>query len=111
VVSLWLGMSGSTSGTAHFAHLGGLVFAFAYLKWSERRRGAPRRAFQKAMSPGPSPILGSDRGGTARWKGISLDGLHEINREEIERLLVKVEADGAPSLTQAERDFLNRMAT
>ncbi|MCJ7614468.1 hypothetical protein MUO71_06890, partial [Candidatus Bathyarchaeota archaeon] len=56
---------------------------------------------------GPSPILGSDRGAAARWKGISLDGLHEINREEIQRLLVKVEADGAPSLTQAERDFLN----
>src|SRR5665811_403507 len=85
--SLYFGMSGSSSGTAHFAHLGGLGFAFAYLKWSEYHRGASRRAFQKAVTPGPQPVLGSDRGATARWQGISLEGLHEINREEIERLL------------------------
>jgi len=109
--SLWFGMSGSASGTAHFAHLGGLGFAFGFLKWSEWRRGAGRRAFQKAMSPAPSKGLGSDRGAMARWKGISTAGLHEINREEVERLLAKVEAAGAPSLTQAERDFLDRMST
>lgn len=108
--SLWMGMSGSGSGTAHFAHLGGLGFAFTYLKWSDWRRGADRRAFQKAMSPGPSPILGSDRGAIARWRGISLEGLHEINREEVVRLLAKAETSGPPSLTQAERDFLERMS-
>jgi membrane associated rhomboid family serine protease len=108
--SLYFGMSGSGSGTAHFAHLGGLGFAFGYLKWAEWRRGAGRRAFQKAMSPGPKPGLGSDRSAAARWKGISMEGLHEINREEVVRLLAKVEAGGAPSLTQAERDFLDRMS-
>jgi membrane associated rhomboid family serine protease len=108
--SLWLGVSGSASGTAHFAHLGGLGFAFAFLKWSEWHRGAGRRAFQKAVTPGPSPILGSDRGAVARWKAISVVGLHEINREEVERLLAKVESSGLPSLTPAERDFLNRMS-
>ena len=108
--SLWLGVSGSASGTAHFAHLGGLGFAFAFLKWSEWRRGAGKRAFQAAMSPGPKPVLGIDRGALARWKGISTAGLHEINREEVERLLAKAEASGPPSLTQAERDFLDRMS-
>jgi membrane associated rhomboid family serine protease len=109
-VSLWMGMSGSGSGTAHFAHLGGLGFGFGFLKWSEWRRGSGRRAFQKAMAPRPATILGSDRGAMARWKGISTAGLHEINREEVERLLAKAEASGLPSLTQAERDFLERMS-
>jgi membrane associated rhomboid family serine protease len=108
--SLYMGMSGSASGTAHFAHLGGLGFAFVFLKWSEWRRGAGKRQFQKAMSPGPKPVLGSDRGAMARWKGISTEGLHEINREEVERLLAKAAGSGPPSLTQAERDFLDRMS-
>ena len=108
--SLWLGVSGSTSGTAHFAHLGGLGFAFAFLKWSEWHRGKGKREFQRAMSPAPKSVLGSDRGALNRWKGISTAGLHEINREEVERLLAKAEAGGPPSLTQAERDFLDRMS-
>lgn len=109
--SLYFGMSGSASGTAHFAHLGGLVFAFGYLKWADWRRGAGRRAFQKAMSPAPRSVLGGDRGALARWKGISVEGLHEINREEIVRLLAKAEAGGPQELTQAERDFLDRMSS
>ncbi|HSM61005.1 MAG TPA: rhomboid family intramembrane serine protease [Longimicrobiales bacterium] len=106
--SLWMGVSGSASRTAHFAHLGGLVFAFVFLKWSEWHRGKDRRAFQKAMAP-PSNGL-SDRAAAARWKAIDLGALHQINREEVERLLAKVEADGARSLTASERQFLDRMA-
>lgn len=106
--SLWAGVTGSQSGTAHFAHLGGIVFGLAYLKWSDWRKGSGRRAFEKAMRPQvPS---GSDRSAKARWKGISVDGLHEINRDEVARLLSKVEADGPASLTESERAFLDRMA-
>jgi len=106
--SLYSGITGSQSGTAHFAHLGGLAFGFAYLKWRERRQGAAVRTFQKAQKPGTGG--GSARVAKARWKGITVDGLHEINREEVVRLLTKVEADGASALTEAERDFLDRMA-
>lgn len=110
VGSLWAGFSGSASRTAHFAHLGGLVFAFAYLRWAEWRRGAGRRAWQKAMAASEPSKGMSDRDALARWKAIRLDGLHEINREEVVRLLVKVEAQGSRSLTPAERAFLDRMA-
>lgn len=106
--SLWAGISGSQSGTAHFAHLGGLAFGFAYIKWSEWRKGSNRRAFQSSMKPVNSG--GSDRSARARWKGISVDGLHEINRDEVARLLSKVEEGGTAALTQSEREFLDRMA-
>ena len=106
--SLWAGIGGSASRTAHFAHLGGLAFAFVFLKWWEWRRGANRRAFKKAMAPQSAGI--NTRAAAARWKKISVAGLHEINREEVERLLAKVDAEGARSLTDAEREFLDRMA-
>jgi membrane associated rhomboid family serine protease len=108
VFSVYAGISGAQSGTAHFAHLGGLVFAFAFLKWWEWRRGAGRREFQRRLAPKPAGL--SDRAAAARWKKISLEGLHEINREEVERLLAKVGVEGTRSLTQAEREFLDRMA-
>ena len=110
VGSLWAGVSGSTSRTAHFAHLGGLAFAFAYLRWIEWRRGAGRRAWQKAISANQPSVSLSDRDALARWKGISLEGLHEINRDEVVRLLEKAEGQGSKSLTPSERDFLDRMA-
>ena len=106
--SLWAGVTGSQSGTAHFAHLGGLAFGFGYIKWSEWRKGASRRAFEKAMRPGGAGA--SVRSATTRWKEISVEGLHEINRDEVSRLLAKVEDGGTDSLTQSEREFLDRLA-
>jgi len=108
--SLWAGVSGTASRTAHFAHLGGLVFAFAYLRWAEWRRGAGRRAWQKAITASQPSAGMSDREALARWKAIALEGLHEINREEVVRLLIKSEAEGVRNLTPAERAFLDRMA-
>ena len=109
--SLWAGISGSQSGTAHFAHLGGLAFAFAFIRWRDWRREAGKRAFQKSLHPDATPtgVVG-DRMAAARWKGISLESLHELNRDEVTRLLEKVDQKGAGSLTQPERQFLDRMS-
>jgi membrane associated rhomboid family serine protease len=107
--TLYLGMSGEARGIAHFAHLGGLAFGFAYVKWLDWHRGAGRRAFQRAMSPAPA-ARSSDRTALSRWRTISVAGLHQLNREEVERLLAKAESGGPESLTQAEREFLDRMA-
>jgi rhomboid family protein len=111
--SLYSGISPSAgSRTAHFAHLGGIVFAFVFLKWWEWQKGSAQRSFQKQLHPEASPkgFVG-DQIAAARWKGIAVDGLHELNREEVERLLTKVEGDGPGALTQSERQFLDRMST
>ncbi|NJD17835.1 MAG: rhomboid family intramembrane serine protease [Gemmatimonadetes bacterium] len=110
VGSLWAGFSGSASRTAHFAHLGGLAFAFGYLRWAEWRRGAGRRAWQKALTASQPSAGMSDKDALARWKAIRLEGLHEINREEVARILAKVEGQGSRSLTPAERAIMDRMA-
>lgn len=45
-----------------------------------------------------------------RWQSIVLDRIHEINREEVVRLLAKVEAVGVDSLRDNERNFLDYVA-
>ena len=107
--SLYAGMSGAPSRTAHFAHLGGLAFAFVFLKARDWRRGAGRRAFRKATNPKPVRGL-TEKDVLKRWRAIPLEGLHELNRGEVRRLLVKAEDKGVRSLTEQERAFLDRMA-
>jgi membrane associated rhomboid family serine protease len=110
-LSIMQGVSGVASGIAHFAHLGGALFAFAYLKWAAWRLGAAKRDFQQKLRPEASPSgLVGDQVALARWRGISVDAMHELNRGEVQRLLGKAERDGARSLTQSERDFMDRMS-
>ena len=84
---------------------------FAFIKWWEWRRGAAKRDFQSKMRPNAKKggFVG-DRMALARWKGISTAGMHELNREEVERLLAKADADGPTGLTAGEREYLDRMA-
>jgi hypothetical protein len=45
-----------------------------------------------------------------RWSAINVEGLHELNREEVQRLLAKAKSAGAGSLTPDERAMLDRFA-
>jgi membrane associated rhomboid family serine protease len=113
VMSLYSGVSGTGGNTAHYAHLGGLAFGFAYLKLREWQKGAAKREFQKKLSqplPGVEPGSG-DRASVQRWESIDVAKLHELNREEVQNLLGKVSKLGIRSLSPAERQFLDRMST
>jgi membrane associated rhomboid family serine protease len=110
--SVYAGISASGSGVAHFAHLGGAAVGFGFLKWREWRQGSGKRDFQRKMEPRTTSTgFVGERAAVARWKGISVDSLHELNREEVQRLLDKVTAGGPGSLTASERGFLDRMAS
>lgn len=110
-LSIYNGVTGGQAGVAHFAHLGGAAVGFGFLKWWEWKRGSAKREFQKKLRPDATPggIVG-DRIALARWKGISIESLHELNREEVQRLVTKAQSDGAASLSASERQFLDRMA-
>ena len=45
-----------------------------------------------------------------RWESMDLDHLHEVNREEVVKILGKVRALGVRGLSANERAFLDRMA-
>lgn len=108
--SIWSGITNPGSGIADWAHLGGIGFAFAFMRWREWRRGAPKREFQKQTMPQSMGAM-TDTAAIQRWAAINTALLHELNRQEVEHLLRKARADGVRGLTPAERAFLDRMAT
>lgn len=98
VVSLWGGLSGG-GGVAHFAHLGGYVGAWFYLRWAEKRTPTAQWK-EKLAGPPPSTIA------IGNWRGVNLEAVHELNRDEVKRILGKLETQGEGSLTSQERVFL-----
>jgi membrane associated rhomboid family serine protease len=98
-ISLWSGLSGARSGVAHFAHLGGYAGAFLYLKWLGRGRDRWKKQVA-AVSPDAQRRA-------ARYRQIDRTNIHEINREEVDRLLDKISAQGIGSLTAQEQLFLS----
>jgi len=106
-LSLWSGFGGSGGGIAHFAHLGGFLGGFLYLRWIETH--TPQMEWQKKLKPKTSP-LETATAALARWSRIRRDELHEVNRAELDRILDKISRSGMSSLTPADREFLDRFS-
>lgn len=111
VLSIYSGFTGAGSGVAHFAHLGGFVGAWGFLKLRERRSGSFRRKATPGAEPSPlERISGRAARDEKKWESIRVEDLHEINRYEVERIRQKIRTESAASLTPEERAFMNRMA-
>ncbi len=108
-ISLWSGITGSGGGTAHFAHLGGLAVGAGYLRWRDHHLGKGRRDFQRKLHHSPS-MEGSDRDARSRWASIDLASIHDLNRNEVEELLARVDREGIGAISTDERQFLDRMS-
>jgi membrane associated rhomboid family serine protease len=106
IVSL-LGIGG---GIAHFAHLGGYVGGFVYLKLMEAMSPA-KRFKKKATQVTEKRVFSTDGADLKRWQSIQVEALHPINRHEVDRLLNKAKTSGVASLTPEERATLDRFAT
>jgi membrane associated rhomboid family serine protease len=83
-------------GTAHFAHLGGLVFGFLYVKFGDgfemmwrRRRG--RRAERRLHA-----------------RSENRESYDRFMKEEVDPILDKISRDGVDSLTRDEKATLRR---
>jgi membrane associated rhomboid family serine protease len=103
-LSLFGGFGGGGGNIAHFAHLGGFVGGFAYIRWLGRRKQAG--TFGMSLpSVSPSTI------DLKRWSRIPRERLHEVNRAELDRIMVKINTTGPQSLSLQERAFLDRFST
>ncbi|MEX2180524.1 MAG: rhomboid family intramembrane serine protease [Gemmatimonadaceae bacterium] len=103
--ALYAGFGGGSGGVAHFAHLGGYVGAVVYLWWLRRNSGASQfRRQVEAVTPVARRVVG------LRREQLRLDGVHEITREEVDRILDKITAEGMASLTPQELQFLSNFA-
>ena len=106
--AIWAGFTGASSGTAHFAHLGGYVGAYLYLAWADRKSASRqyRRRLDTALYGRSTPVHDDE----PQWDAIRREGLHALNLEELDRLQAKVRTHGAASLTADERAFLHRLS-
>lgn len=102
VFALFSGFTGSRGGVADFAHLGGYAGAYIYLKWLERNSGA-RRFKKKVMTPSPKV----EKHLATNFNKVNLSGVHELTKEEVNRILDKISASGLESLTSEEKLFLS----
>lgn len=109
VLALFGGFGYGQVGIAHFAHLGGFAGGYLFLKLLERRRGAARANFRRRVAP-PAPRLETASGAMDRWRKIPREQLHEVNRDELDRILDKISAQGIANLTPGEREFLDRFS-
>jgi len=101
VLSLYGGI-GDRDGIAHFAHLGGYVGAFLYLRFAVKDVTRPQEERKT-----PARISQAD---LDRWNAIDGKAIHEVNREELDRIRKKL-ADGRNALlTDTERAFLDRFS-
>lgn len=101
-MSVWGGISGGGN-IAHFAHLGGFLGGYLFLRLRESRT----RARQQRFMP---PVRLFTSGDVQRWRSIDRSTMHEVNRDELERILAKIDATGIESLTAGERQFLERFS-
>ena len=107
-ISLGNGIVGTPDGIAHFAHLGGFLGGYLYLKIREKR--SPAAQFKKQAQT-RAQISGGSTRDLARWQRIDRDAMHPLNRAEFDRLMQKIKQMGLGSLTPDENAFLDRFST
>lgn len=106
VMALYAGFGGGGGNTAHFAHLGGYVGAYAYL-WFIGRNTAQRKFKARMDAVEPRAMR---RVPGLRREQLNLEGVHQLTREEVDRILDKISSQGMQSLTTEELRFLSNFA-
>ena len=102
-LALFGGLGFGGAGIANFAHLGGFVGGWVYLRWASW--SSPAARFQRRAA---APAVRT--GDLERLRRADREAMHPVNRAEFDRIMAKLEAHGAGSLTGEERAFLNRFA-
>jgi membrane associated rhomboid family serine protease len=97
--NIYSGFNGQRGGVANFAHLGGMAGAWLFLLYVERTQGT-KKFRAKTTAP-----VGKDA--LDNWRRIDTQRIHEVNRDEVNRILDKISAGGLGSLTAQERLFLS----
>jgi membrane associated rhomboid family serine protease len=101
-LSLFGGFSGGDN-IAHFAHLGGFLGGWLCVIYFDR-------TYRKRLIPRETPAERPSSVEFKRWLSIDRNALHEVNREEYDRIIQKIRTTGPETLTLREREFLNRFS-
>lgn len=99
VMAMYSGLGGSRGGVADFAHLGGYLGAWLFLRLIDPAKRVAR--FKASTIGKPSVNV------LTNWKQVDVTRVHEVNRDEVNRMLDKINLSGLASLTPEERLFLS----
>ena len=102
-LSLFGGFGGTGGNIAHFAHLGGFAGGWLYVRWLDR-------SHRERLIPHEVRIPAPSSWDLRRWATIDREKLHEVNREEFDRIMKKLHTQGPEQLTMNEREFLDRFS-
>ncbi len=112
-LALAFGFTGTGRGVAHFAHLGGFLAAWLYVRAGERlRRPTPARPAERAPAVlvHPSAREVQRRHTAPAGPDAPRHGADAAVRAEVDRVLDKISERGLGSLTPDERRFLDEMS-
>ena len=111
-LDLALAVSGASDGVAHFAHLGGFVTGFLYLRgeaWLRHRPGQARIEPRRSLAPALTHRRSGERRDRSAQRPAGTAG-EGTRATEVNRLLDKISAGGIESLTPDERRFLQEVS-
>jgi membrane associated rhomboid family serine protease len=107
-LDLLSGVTRLDTGVAHFAHLGGFLFGFAYLKWGRTltHRAAPvvRRERVRVLAHPTAQAADEEEPQPAQPPPPS------PSYDDVDQVLEKISATGLDSLTPKERKILDEMS-
>jgi len=112
VVSFFSAVGGAGGGVAHFAHLGGLITGFFYLK-SDGRASERLERLKEATRIRRLAIVPRDDSSEESGDARAEDGWRvreEKLLDEVDRILDKISAEGIGSLTDEERRTLDEVS-
>lgn len=105
-IEFFAGATGATPGVARFAHLGGMLTGYLYIRWwwvaQIQLKALWRRATSAAPEDEPAPRPVPRR--AAKPKAPRPDS----DMAEVDRILDKILSDGLESLTDDERGIMHR---
>ncbi len=117
VLELFYGVTGTSSGVAHFAHLGGAAVGCVYMLMMARGlsfeniwnkiKGEPTFPYQQRRARKPVHEEIYDAKFFDIKSGRSLEGEDELNQEVVDAILDKINSSGYQSLTEEEKRILN----
>jgi hypothetical protein len=85
-----------------------IALAVVWMLYRRARKAGRRRRVEAPNSQYKSRYV-VDLEAKECWERLDLDHLHEVNREEVVKILAKLRATSVRALTTQERAFLDRM--
>jgi len=104
-IEFFTGVSGANTGIANFAHLGGMVTGYLYLRWWWVAKIRIKAAFSDVRRGSGLSLRPAAKRSTARKPSASQE---EPPMSEIDRILDKILVSGLDSLSEQERATMKR---